>query len=79
MQKISKILLMSKNEASGPVFKMAADPRITPVGRILRKFSLDELPQLFQVLTGDMSMVGPRPPLPKKFENTSNGKPKDWP
>jgi lipopolysaccharide/colanic/teichoic acid biosynthesis glycosyltransferase len=52
------------NEMDGPVFKIKEDPRITPVGRIMRKYSIDELPQLFHVLTGKMSLVGPRPPLP---------------
>lgn len=58
-----KAKLLAQNEQTGPVFKMAKDPRVTAVGRFIRKFSIDELPQLVCVLRGDMSIVGPRPPL----------------
>lgn len=60
--------LMDRNEMSGPAFKIREDPRITKVGRILRKTSIDELPQLINILKGDMSIIGPRPPLPREVE-----------
>jgi len=59
--------LAALNEATGPLSKMRRDPRITRVGRILRRTSLDELPQLFNILAGTMSIVGPRPPLPREL------------
>lgn len=67
-----KAKLMEQNEMSGPMFKMKHDPRITKVGKFIRKTSIDELPQLINILKGEMSLVGPRPSLPKevvKFES----------
>ena len=60
--------LTEYNEASGPVFKIRRDPRMTRVGQFIRKYSIDELPQLFHVLTGEMSLVGPRPPIPSEVD-----------
>lgn len=60
--------LQEQNEQSGPVFKIKDDPRITKVGKFIRKTSIDELPQLLNILKGDMSIVGPRPPIPREVE-----------
>jgi exopolysaccharide biosynthesis polyprenyl glycosylphosphotransferase len=59
-----KAALMAANEGAGPLFKMRNDPRVTRIGAVIRKYSIDELPQLFNVLTGSMSLIGPRPCLP---------------
>jgi lipopolysaccharide/colanic/teichoic acid biosynthesis glycosyltransferase len=59
--------LMAQNEMTGPVFKVAHDPRITAIGAWMRRYSFDELPQIYSVLKGDMSLVGPRPPLQSEY------------
>ncbi len=61
--------LQAQNEQSGPVFKMTHDPRVTRIGRIIRKYSIDELPQLINILRGEMSIVGPRPPVPAEVSH----------
>ena len=60
--------LLDQNEVAGPMFKMENDPRVTKIGRFIRKHSIDEFPQFINVLKGDMSIVGPRPPLPREVE-----------
>ena len=67
-KKKKKLIKKGLNEADGPAFKMKDDPRITKFGRFLRKTSLDELPQLWDVFVGKMSFIGPRPPLPEEVE-----------
>ena len=67
-----KKYLKEKNEMSGPMFKIKDDPRVTKIGKFIRKTSIDELPQLFNILTGEMSFVGPRPNLPEEVSQFSD-------
>jgi exopolysaccharide biosynthesis polyprenyl glycosylphosphotransferase len=64
--------LEERNQCSGAIFKMKDDPRVTPVGRVMRRFSIDELPQFIDVLRGEMSLVGTRPPTPEEIEKYQN-------
>jgi len=65
-EQLERVLHLNARE--GPVFKMKSDPRVTKVGAVLRRYSIDEIPQFVNVLRGEMSLVGPRPPLPREFE-----------